>query len=79
MQQNPSQDESLKLSGARIDEAEDNLARCLEALDREGEAGLQRELLRIHPDHPQPMRYGLQPRGSLIAHISPPANPDSDR
>jgi hypothetical protein len=37
------------LSDAEIDEAEDNLVRCLEALDEKGEAGLEAELERIHP------------------------------
>jgi len=40
---------SLTHSAAQIDEAEDNLTRCLEAYDQKGEEGLQAELSRIHP------------------------------
>ena len=32
-----------------IDEAEENVVRCLEALDQRGEEGLQAELDRIYP------------------------------
>ena len=38
------------LSGEETREAEDNLVRCLDALDQKGEAGLEEELKRIHPD-----------------------------
>lgn len=37
------------LSEAETQEAEENLVRCLDAYDRQGEAGLQEELNRIHP------------------------------
>ena len=49
--QDPSQPEFSQPSGdqANRNRAEDNLARCLEALNKEGEVGLQRELDRLYP------------------------------
>ena len=35
-------------SAAQIDEAEENLTRCLEAYDRQGDRGVEEELNRIH-------------------------------
>jgi hypothetical protein len=34
--------------------AEENLVACLEAYDREGDAGLENELLRMYPDREAP-------------------------
>ncbi len=45
-----SADECSTLSDEEIDEAQTNLERCLDALDKNGEAGLQAELERIHPE-----------------------------
>jgi len=47
--QEKSPDESSRPSVAQVEEAESNLSRCLEAYDRQGEAGLAEELNRIHP------------------------------
>lgn len=38
------------LSDAELQEAEDNLVRCLEAYDQRGEDGLQEELELLHPN-----------------------------
>lgn len=38
------------LSDADLDIAQENLVKCLDAYDQEGEAGLEREMNRIHPD-----------------------------
>jgi hypothetical protein len=37
------------LSDEEIEQAKENLVRCLDALDQRGEAGLQEELNRIYP------------------------------
>jgi len=51
--QENSQNRSSMQSGAEIDEAENNRAECLEALDREGNEGLRRTLDQIDPDNPE--------------------------
>ena len=47
------------LSDAQLQEARDNLVRCLEAYDQRGEQGLQEELERIHPN-PELAKVGLR-------------------
>ena len=41
-----------------LNQAEENLARCLEALDQRGEEGLQDELDRIFPGSERPPKSG---------------------
>ena len=43
------QDSATPHSESQLREAEENTARCLEALDQNGEAGLEKELERIYP------------------------------
>jgi hypothetical protein len=65
-----SQAGSSTLSDEEIGEAKDNLERALKAYDREGDAGLNREMQRIHPDDPSRIQtpigtFVLQKGGSL--------------
>jgi hypothetical protein len=55
------------LSDPEIQEAEDNLVRCLEAYDQRGEQGLQEELERIHPN-PELAKVGLRGIWTPLGH-----------
>ena len=57
--QEKSQSAFSSLSDAQLQEAEDNLTRCLDAYDQRGEQGLQEELERIHPN-PELEKVGLR-------------------
>jgi len=48
--QTKSPDESSTLSEEEIEQGRSNLQACLDALDKNGEAGLQAELERMHPE-----------------------------
>lgn len=72
--QEPSPKKSSRLLSDSNKEAEDNLVKCLEALDKEGEAGLQRELERIHSG---PLRGRSRVQSSLWPGMS--ATFDFDR
>ena len=65
--QEKSQSAFSSLSDAQLQEAEDNLTRCLDAYDQRGEQGLQEELERIHPN-PELAKVGLRGIWTPLGH-----------
>jgi hypothetical protein len=55
-------------SAAEVQEAEDNLTRCLEAFDQKGEAGFQEEWERINPN-PALQAVGLRKVQTSLGHV----------
>jgi hypothetical protein len=62
MDTRPDRSQNESSTPSDLSEAQKNLERALEAYDKEGEAGLRREMERIHPD-PQTKKSRVVKKG----------------